>query len=503
MSDEPIMTETQVKTKTVSKATVALSLAFLGAAALAAAGAANIRTTKSTNVATQAVKTAPSTQAQMSLVHYLNYMKQAGVNNSTANDFWQIVASSNVFMRDSLVYLKKNPSKQNTYIVALSDAVKNRNYGKIQQWYNQIYSSSGFNFDAQTLQRNTWLFLREADIKKKVFNQTKFAAFLDARGLGKEMKAWLYQFDLEGLGNKPVNSSLLQSVLNAASKGSGGGSSDAGGGSGTGGDTGSSGGGASFLDCIESAGGGQGGIGLTGGHVGGGIDPTGAGVGSGSPTKDPTNPDMGGSGTGSSGGASSSGYENCFLSNPIKMPPSAKLDGEDDFDVASPLQVESSGQFDDLSKFADEVSKSTWYQSAKTTLDTAKAMNKEYGDTGLVVGFGTTFTPNPNDDVGGSGGPCGLGGLFNGGCFDSSEEDDCGPGGNLSGGSVNKDPVSMPSGPDSPGWSGGCGGGGASGAVIDQSKMNDFLWDPSPAEFVATFSQVGGKEQLTGFNKIK
>lgn len=38
MPDEPVMTETQVKTKTVSKATVALSLAFLGAAALAAAG---------------------------------------------------------------------------------------------------------------------------------------------------------------------------------------------------------------------------------------------------------------------------------------------------------------------------------------------------------------------------------------------------------------------------------------------------------------------------------
>jgi hypothetical protein len=76
---------------------------------------------------------------KVALYHYATYAKEAGHKRVRANDFWQIVVSSNIVQKD----LFNSPNfSSDKYISAMDNAFRG-NYREFKGLYSAIYSGVG------------------------------------------------------------------------------------------------------------------------------------------------------------------------------------------------------------------------------------------------------------------------------------------------------------------------------------------------------------------------
>ena len=470
---------------------------------------------------------------KVAMYHYAAYAKDAGFERVNPDDFWKIVASSNVIYIDSIVFLNDNPEYKDQYLSALDLAVNRQKYSELKKWYSVMYSSRGFNYNPAKHQKLVWYIIRERSIKKEIFNQTRFTAFVMSEN--NQMKVWVYDFTLAEI-DKPMNPYLFKNVLKAVEQqrvSSGQGNYQisfnsveqndnqnflTGGAIGVVPPSGSS-----LVSCGE-------GDGETGGGhnpVGTSVDPMGPGTGNtvdplsgktthsqnGGPCSPFGNMNLPGSAgdTGDEGGEDSNNNLDEEQTGTPSITENAKensFERPDSWGTSPSMADKARGQ---VNNFLN----SDLGQSLKTTLKTTASTTIQTGElsffVGAVVTWGGDSEFDPDGDVGNiMGPPCGgLGGL-NLDCFDlGGDDDDCGPANTGLGGSGNKgwvasDSTGYPTDPSSPGWGNNCGGvGGADPEMINEDIEQSHISDPIPTELFASVSLVGGELFLSDFKPME
>ncbi len=533
MSNFIAKTGTKVTTKVGTK--VSVVVIFLGVILFAAASLGlklnKTQPARVTVVPPKVVEQVAPTPASVSYGHYVNYMKMAGQKSFPENGFWQKVAASNWFLNDSLSQIKKNPSRQSEYVIAMSDAVKKNSYTNLKNWYNFVYSSTGYNFNNTKLQKNVWLIMRESYVKQKYFAGRSILRIADQRKLGKPVVISEFKLNKNHLNKKPLSPAMFDLINKLVQPQT---SENVGGaGSSSGGSMPSSSSGGSSVGCVEGNSSGEGSLGGLGGNAGG-TNPASMGGGY---DVDPINPEVsgnyGGGGT-TNTAAGSKNQTGClpFGQNPMPASGGGNISNEAEGSSVSngtPLTNEEldivlgfgKGEFD----FDD-----TEMAPARTVGDTASdvveavqdfrsnalvnalenSLNKTVSSGMPSVGFGGTFSVNPNDtdDSSLTGGGCvsgggGVGVGSGGGC---SSSDGCG----VVVGTLGNGFISGSIGGDI----GGFDGGSKCDFVYSTMSSLGFYSDPSPIEYNVTVSMiggtisgsgqlVGGKEMVTGVTKVK
>ncbi|MBT4120509.1 MAG: hypothetical protein HOA57_03065 [Candidatus Magasanikbacteria bacterium] len=125
MDEQPIdqtevLTDTKVRVKVPSSTKMAIAVAFLGIAAIAAAGAGMRGASRSTSRVPVASRV---NAADIAYNQAVDHAKDAGKSMSRSK-FGLVLYSSNVFLKDSYKHVKFNPKTGPVFVSAMEKASK-------------------------------------------------------------------------------------------------------------------------------------------------------------------------------------------------------------------------------------------------------------------------------------------------------------------------------------------------------------------------------------------